>query len=129
MNTVITITQMYHITTKIFLTKKRNTQRTKPFIITKINKHKQTLHKLPPPEMMTTNDNSFETISESSDHSSLTISFHQIKFPDFFNDKPHTLNVQETLKQYKKVCDSFNDNEEVELYLVRKESVLSNKNK
>ena len=107
---------------QLFLTRKRNKQRTIKFNITKNNRHKPILHKLIPLD-----DNSFETVSETSEFKSSSTLLNQITFPEFFNDKQvSTVDLQETLERYEKVCDSFNDNEEVELYLVRKESVLSN---
>ena len=48
----------------------------------------------------------------------------QIIIPSFFNDKPKHINIKETLEQYEKVVNCF-DEEERELYLMRKESLLS----
>ena len=51
-------------------------------------------------------------------------SIYDIIIPSFFNDKPHHNYIKETLEQYEKVLNSFDD-EERELYLMRKESLLS----
>ena len=51
-------------------------------------------------------------------------SIDQIIIPSFFNDKPNDNHIKETLEQYEKVLNSFDD-EERELYLMRKESLLS----
>jgi hypothetical protein len=66
-----------------------------------------------------------ETFSDSilqtpSSHTSI----YDITIPSFFNDKPHHNHIKETLEQYEKVLNSFDD-EERELYLMRKESLLS----
>jgi hypothetical protein len=66
-----------------------------------------------------------ETFSDSilqtpSSHTSI----YDITIPSFFNDKPHHNHIKETLEQYEKVVHCFDD-EERELYLMRKESLLS----
>ena len=130
---------------KFYLTKKRTNQPKTIFSITKSKKEtrpKAQFQKLKTPEIAVMDD-SFETATESSQlspssslhyenhilpsSSSPVILFENISFPDFFNDKPVNTDLR-TLEQYEKVCESFNDNEEVELYLIRKESVLSNNN-
>jgi hypothetical protein len=130
---------------KFYLTKKRTNQPKTIFSITKSKKETRPtapFQKLKTPEIAVTDD-SFETATESSQLSpssslhyenhilpplpSPVILFENISFPDFFNDKPINTDLR-TLEQYEKVCESFNDNEEVELYLIRKESVLSSNN-
>lgn len=114
----------------LFLSRKRRKQRSVLFTITKSSKRKMSLQRLPPAESATTDDDSCETASELSEMPGMVVFqlsvLEQVTFPDFFNDKPHSVDLQQTLERYDKVCKSFNDNEEVELYLVRKESVLSN---
>ena len=131
---------------KFYLTKKRANQPKTIFSISKSKKETRSIasfQKLKTPEIAVTDD-SFETATESSQlspsssslhfenhllpsSSSPVILFENISFPDFFNDKPINTDLR-TLEQYEKVCESFNDNEEVELYLIRKESVLSSNN-
>ena len=65
-----------------------------------------------------------ETVCDSIPKTPLHTSIEQIIIPSFFNDKPKHTNIKETLEQYEKVVNCFDD-EERELYLMRKESLLS----
>lgn len=65
---------------------------------------------------------SSETCSSTSNR---TISLNDVIIPSFFNDIPK-INIKEKLKQYEKVTKDFDDIEDREIYLVRRESLLTN---
>ena len=57
--------------------------------------------------------------------SNRTISLNEIIIPSFFNDIPK-VDIKEKLKKYEKVTKEFDDIEDREIYLVRRESLLTN---
>ena len=93
------------------------------------HKHKTTKPSFKSSTLITLESQSQSDLNETFCHSILQTpsshtSIYDITIPSFFNDKPHHNHIKETLEQYEKVLNSFDD-EERELYLMRKESLLS----
>lgn len=69
-------------------------------------------------------DNQSTMSTVSSPKTSIDLS--EITIPSFFNDISFVPDIKDKLRQYDKVFSEFEDNEEREIYLVRKESLFSN---
>lgn len=54
-----------------------------------------------------------------------TISIEELIIPSFFNDFIINTNIKEKLQKYEKITKDFDDLEDREIYLVRKESLFS----
>ena len=53
--------------------------------------------------------------------------FDNIQIPSFFNDNISNIKIYKRLKKYKEISFYFKDKEEIELYLINKNSIISNK--
>lgn len=69
-------------------------------------------------------DNQSTMSTVSSPKTSIDLS--EMIIPSFFNDISFVPDIKDKLRQYDKVFSEFEDNEDREIYLVRKESLFSN---
>ena len=69
-------------------------------------------------------DNQSTMSTVSSPKTSIDLS--EIAIPSFFNDISFVPDIEKKLRQYDKVFSEFEDNEDREIFLVRKESLFSN---
>ena len=69
-------------------------------------------------------DNQSTMSTVSSPKTSIDLS--EVAIPSFFNDISFVPDIEDKLRQYDKVFSEFEDNEDREIYLVRKESLFSN---
>ena len=102
----------------IFISSKRKPS-TPIFTISKIKKSKTDSSFL-------SNDHSESTYDVSiSTSQSKQISIDEISIPNFLNDLPVIPYMKTKLAQYQKVLSEFEDEEDTEIYLVRKDTLFS----
>ena len=109
---------------KIFLCqkiKRNKIQKEQIFYITKIQKVNEYDISL-----ISTNESQIlnENFLNSNENYSL---LNNIKIPPFFNDNISNIKIYKRLKKYKEISFYFKDKEEIELYLINKNSIISKK--
>ena len=106
----------------IFISRKRNTH-TLIFSISKVKKLKCDSSFFSDDRSESTYDKE-STFSLSQSPSKQT-TLQEIVIPSFFNDLPAVPDIKTKLEKYEKVFSEFEDVEDTEVYLVRKESLFS----